>query len=210
MEATTEFPGLSLGQIPALFLVVPHTEYHTNVLGTSVFNTPIDRDLPSVWQLALRALAGQEKLNAISGSIGQVKTTKAITVPARGKIVVSGLTRAAFGACMRMNVKLEESAVERLPGGLLVTPGLRHLHPGKSERVAVKIVNSALHDVTIPSKTCLCDLHQVSVIPRRQEYDRDVNGDSLIRPTQSTPVVDDKVVSSFEDCLSRHLDQKQI
>ena len=33
---------------------------------------------------------------------------------------------------------------------------------------------------------------------------------SSIRPTQSTPVVDDKVVSSFEDCLSRHLDQKQI
>ena len=63
VEATTEFPGLSLEQIPALFLVVPDTEYHTlvpvligtNVLGTSVFNTPIDSGLPSVWQLALRA-----------------------------------------------------------------------------------------------------------------------------------------------------------
>ena len=109
------------------------------------------------WHLAFQSLASQRKLEARVGSLGQVKTTKAVTVPADGSVTVHGFTRVAATSCMRLNVLMEELVVSRLPGGIVLTPGLRHLHPASTEHVSVDVKNCSSHPITIPSESVLCD-----------------------------------------------------
>ena len=139
IEASTYFPDLTVGSVDVLFLVVPDTKFHAKVpviIGTNVLRSGISEghsgDIPSPWRLAFQSLANQLKLDSFSGSLGQVKSTKAVVIPAEGRIMVNGLTCASATACMRMTVVSEEPGNSRLPCGLLLTPGLLHLEPGKS------------------------------------------------------------------------------
>ena len=140
--------------------------FGTDILraGISV-KTELNAQTP--WHLAFQSLGSQRKLEARVGSLGQVKTTKAVTVPADGSVTVHGFTRVAATSCMRLNVLMEELVVSCLPGGIVLTPGLRHLHPGRStERVSVDVKNCSSHPITIPSESVLCDFYQIFVMPQ--------------------------------------------
>ena len=149
VEAQIECAELSTKAFNSLFLIVPDTTYHSRVpalLGTNIL---------------------QRKLEALVSSPGQVKTTKAVTVPADGSLTVHGFTRVVATSRMRLNFLMEEPVMSRLPGGIVLAPGLRHLHPGRStECVSVDVKNCSSHPITIPSKSVLCDLYQVSVMPQ--------------------------------------------
>ena len=182
VEAQIECAELSTEAFNSLFLVVPDTTYHSRVpvlLGTNILCSGMsvkpELNAQTPWHFAFQSLASQRKLEARVGSPGQVKTTKAVTVPADGSLTVHGFTRVAATSCMRLNVMMEEPVMSRLPGGIVLTPGLRHLHPGRStKRVSVDVKNCSSHPITIPSKSVLCDLYQVSVIPHCSYLTADV------------------------------------
>ena len=112
----------------------------TNILRLVV--SPDSRNVSTAWRLARQSLSAQDKLRSCTDSLGQVKTTKAVTIPADSCVTDSGLTRAASATCMQINVLMEDLDTACLPGGLMITPGLRTLKPARAvERVAIEVTN---------------------------------------------------------------------
>ena len=172
VKAELKFSDLRTKAVDALFLVVPDTGYHSSVpvlVGTNILRSvvsPDSRNVSTAWRLAMQSLSAQDKVCSCTDSLGQIKTTKAVTIPADSRITVSGLTCAASATCTQINVLMEDSDIARLPGGLMITPGLRTLKPARAvERVAVEVTNMSGHAVTLPAKSCLCKLHHIDVIP---------------------------------------------
>jgi transposase InsO family protein len=176
-EINVDFPiSLSTKSTSALFLVVPTTDYHQRVpalLGTNILSIALVEaadnlsGLDSTWQVALKSLTKHKKITEQEGSIGEVTTTKAITIPPNGRSLVHGQTRASAVACHRINVMVHESKGAPLPGGLVVSPSVLHLEPGSVRRVGIEVSNFSQKEVTIPAKASLCELHHVSVVPPR-------------------------------------------
>jgi hypothetical protein len=174
VEIDVELPdSLSTKSIRGLFLVVPTKEYHRRVpalLGGNILNIVlVETDnlssLETAWQVALKCVNQQRKFENREGSIGEVTTTRAITIPPNGRSLIHGQTRASSVACHRINVMVHESGRSPLPGGLVVSPGLLHLEPGSSKRVGIEVTNHSRKQVTIPAKASLCELHHVCVVP---------------------------------------------
>ena len=99
-----------------LFLVVPDTPYHGRVpvlIGTNMLSSSFseavssDQRLSNPWRLAMQSLTGQRKYKAKSGIVGSVKTTKPMTIPAGGRVMVQGLTRAGAGTSLPVNVLVD-------------------------------------------------------------------------------------------------------
>jgi uridylate kinase len=110
-------------------------------------------------------MAKHQQLVSAKDSLGVVKTTKAVTIPANGRALVHGFSRAST-PCMRITVALDELCQNTLPGGLVVTPSVTHLYPGHcTNRVAVEVTNYSAKDVVIPAKATVCGLHHVDVVP---------------------------------------------
>ena len=151
-------------------------------------------------------MSAQDKPN--SCPLGQVKTTKAVTIPAGSRAMIDGLTCAASATCMKISV-LET------PGGLILTLGLRFLKPASSvERVVVEVSNFPGNAVTLPAKSCLCELHYVDVVPPEErvvDYKRhsedfcDKFLESLQTNLQSDQVQDVwKMIGRYADVFSQH------
>jgi dUTPase len=181
VEICVNFPT-SLATIPttALFLVVPTTEYNERVpalLGTNVLNMALveTKDnlshLETPWQVVLKIMNRHKKVEDAEGSLGDVTTTKAITVPPNGRSLIHGMTRASAAACCRINVMVHESSGSPLPGGLVVSPGVLHLEPGSSKRVSLEVTNYSQKQVTIPAKASICELHHVRLVPPQLQAD---------------------------------------
>lgn len=212
VEATTGFPGLQDDTLDALYLVVPDTHYHervpvlvgTNILDLGFSQNSKDNNLPLAWKLAFQSISSQKKIDMSPNSIGDVKTTKAVTIQPEECVLVQGLTRAAAGACLRLSVLADESKGSPLPGGLVLSPSLLHLKPGVStEKVAVQVTNFSKHPVTIPSKSSLCELHQVSVVPTDYEKLEDCPaGDQPMRDSLRQNL-DSQQVQEVESFLDR-------
>ncbi len=225
VEARTELPGFA--PLDALFLVMPDTAYHGRVpvlLGTNVLSPMMlsadgteEKDVPLACRLTYQSLVQQQKIDGKTGSVGSVRTTKRVVVPPDSKVMVRGITRAAAGACMRMRVLVDEPQAERLPGGLVVSPGLLHLSSGKSaERCSVEIVNLSGRAVTIPAKSSLGDLYSVSVVPASHAgteapdtaASMRVAGEPLSQTRRDTDV--DAFLQQFDEALQQHLSSDQV
>jgi hypothetical protein len=101
-EVSVEFPaGLATRSTRALFLVVPTTEYHQRVpglIGTNILKEVLVEaergdnlsKLDTAWQIALKTVMQHRKIEDKEGSIGDVTTTKAITIPPNGHSLVHG------------------------------------------------------------------------------------------------------------------------
>ena len=158
--------------IDALFLVMPSTPYNEKVpflIGTNVlwqvYHTPMSGNMDIAWKLAVQTLVKQHKVELVDGSLGSVKTTQPITIPAGSRVLIHGHTRVAATTCMRLTVMSEEKLGSPLPGGLLISPSLFHLEPGhSSHRLGIEVSNFSSKDVTVPAKSSICDLHKVSIM----------------------------------------------
>lgn len=124
----------------------------------------------------------------------------------------------------------------KLPRGLVLSPGLLTLKPGVStERVAIEVTNFSKHPVTIPAKSELCELHQVSVVPPGGDRVRELTTpecnnmmeDAEVRiekvdenqgaPERNSneadpdqPSADYSFIAEMREALEQHLDQHQI
>lgn len=220
-EARTEFTGHS-GPVDALYLVVPDTFYHAKVpvlIGTNILSVTMPSagdvgrwsEMSSPWHLVYQAMTAQQKVEAKCGSVGTVKTTKQVSIPSQSRVMVCGITRAAAPAYRGISVLVDEPQKNRLPGGLVVSPGLLHLAAGKTtERVSVEIVNLANHAVTIPAKSTLCEVYHAKQVPSEQvEVDSQIADTATCmkvgEPKSDSVKGDDNFLQQFEGSLQQHL-----
>ena len=227
IEVGVSFPDMGDTIMDALLLVVPDTSYHSQVpvlIGTNLMtdeffdnllNQDTSRELPTAWRKVSLAKVGQRKMEARTGRLGVVKTTKETVVPAGGRVLVKGLTHAASATCMRTSVMVEEVSGAPLPGGLLLSPCLLHLSPAQStHRVAVEVANYSTKDVKIPVKCRIGEVHLVQrVVPEAETCDEPRT------PTEETAtgemcgshqVQDDPFLAQFDESLKKHLDDTQV
>ena len=242
VEAKLELPEFGKS-MAALFLVVPETSYHRRVpvlLGTNLLGELLDLDHQSLspsWCSVIKSLACHRKLES-SGDLGEIRSTKKIVVPPQSRVQISGLTRAAKTACMRMTVVVEEAKSCSLPGGLVVAPSLQILQPGvSSQRAFVEVANLSDKAVTIPPKFRLGVISRATVVQRPglsvvddesptpdndvlglaamaifDESDDDSDGD---RPksgshSESFPAASDSFVDQFLGSMSSDLSSAQV
>jgi hypothetical protein len=183
VEVNVDFPDLKLPG-PILLLVVQDTVYHNTVpvlLGTNVLQNcqenanatkVCSQQLPTSWKFCFMSLAKHQHTMSNVGSLGSVKTTKSTTVPANGRALVHGITH-AITPCMKIYVGIEETIDNTLPGGLVVTPAISSLHPGKStNRMSIEVTNYSAKSVVIPASTKICDLHHVDLVPPCSEQNQ--------------------------------------
>ena len=155
-------------------LVVPDTRYNCRVpvlLGTNFLQALADetltrnRALPGLWKLALQFVTASSRVASSDGKVGKVVATKSVTIPASGRTILHGFSRAASTLCISVNVINEEIRVNSIPGGLIMSPALQKLRSGiTSHRIPIEVTSFSEHSVTIPAKSGWCELYQVNLI----------------------------------------------
>ena len=102
------------------------------------------------------------------GVVGTVRSTRAFTVQPGAKLLAPGLSKAGSGISTPViNVLTEAVPEEALPGVLIVTPSIMKID-GKSVscfKQHVEVHNVSSRPITVPSRSMLCALHRVQVIP---------------------------------------------
>ena len=93
------------------------------------------------------------------GSLGSLRTTKPLTIPPKGQMIIKGHTHIK-AACTRLTVCLDDSSATSLPRGVVMSPSVGYLEPGSStSKLSVEVVNHLQQAVTILAKARICDLY---------------------------------------------------
>ncbi len=85
--------------------------------------------------------------------------------PPQSQVNIRGSTRLVpSGKVLAMT---DEGKYSNMPAGLVIAPTIHNLvgNSKSATRVSVGVTNTATKAVTIPAKTNLCDLFQLSLIP---------------------------------------------
>jgi hypothetical protein len=208
-----EFPDLHIWDtFPTPVIVVNNTEYNKEIpfiIGTNIIDECLkncyqhlgDNFLTSTsnvsdeWNsvLSSRHIACQNR--NLSTSLGQVLCTQRTVIQPRETSRINGLTR-MHTARNTLVLTEAEQEISSLPSGLVLEPCVREIYTSDLTyvRMGVKVSNLTDHPITVPKKTPLCNLHQVSAV----------------HPcTNSQPMKDDEFLKMFSlDCdLSE--DQKE-
>ena len=168
VELTIGVPTLQEDLVSALFLVVPATDYNKTVpftVGTNVireFQKSNSADIPEAWKVAFNALLAQH--------VGSVKTTTKVTLKPWEVKDVTGFVRKDRNCDAAIT---ESTEIGNTPH-VSASPRIVTLsNPGKTARVPVRVCNMSAKVVTLPSKTSLCDLHEVKVLRSLPLGDKD-------------------------------------
>ena len=161
VEITLGIPALKGDLVSALFLVVPMTDYNKTVpfiVGTNVIreykkSDSVSDDVPEAWQIAFKSLSAQH--------VGFVKTTYKITLKPWEVKNIAGFVRKTRNCDAAIT---ESTEIGNFPN-VSTSPRIVKLNnPGKTARVPVRVCNMTAKLITLPSKTSLCDLHEVKVL----------------------------------------------
>ena len=162
MEATIHCPKVDMASVPVVLLVVPDTEYHsrvpvllrTNILSLMKGKVPAE---DFVWRNIFAMLARHKAVVENTSCLGVMTSTKPLTIPAHGRVIFHGQTRAK-AICQKLTVCLDGAS--GLPKVVIATPGVNCISPGRTKRkLPVELVNHLSQDVTIPAKARICDLY---------------------------------------------------
>ena len=102
---------INLFDFLVIMLVVPNTRYHDRVpvlLGTNIFGLLTDGQAVQnpIWHNVLAKLAKQQVLAKSESSLGFLKTTKPVTIPPNGHMIIKGQTHVR-AVCSRISVCLD-------------------------------------------------------------------------------------------------------
>ena len=169
-----------------LLLVVPHIQYHNYVpvtLGTLTLelinqhfvDSQQVQDLDANWGLVNKVLEFRHSFTE-DESLGIVKTTKSVKIPANEVISISGLTKIKKGVIvctLPKEISLAESQYVNLDHG--------------SSRVGILLKNNTDQAITLPSKTVICQLGIANLVPKlvapQSEYeDEEIDPDLFEDP----------------------------
>ena len=162
VEVAIQSPEILLGEFPVLMLVVPDTEYHKRVpvlLGTNILGRLTNANLhpDRTWKNVLYAVTKQQAVQGRTDSLGDLRTSRPVTVPANGHVIIYGRTQTP-AVCQKMTVCMEGKS--GLPKGVMVTPSVNIVSPGRSKiRLPIDLVNHLSQPVIIPAKTRICELY---------------------------------------------------
>ena len=161
-------------------LVVPYIPYHDEVpitLGThtlkSIFDLQsvkdclpkeVSSELPTSWKYVQQCLDLQARLEQKPDcSLGVVKLSKAITIPAFSSKGVHCLSKVRnYG--MQVNVMVEHSDKTKLPKGLNVQNTYTDIVPG-SKKIPVAVRNTSARDILLPKGTIVGSVYSANKIP---------------------------------------------
>ncbi len=188
------FTGSSV-VVPTPFLVVKDTRYNkftplvigTNVIDYLANEYPDETELTSrPWASVCKASEFRRSIGT-DGTIGVVRCLKQVVVPSQSQVTVHGAIRAGpIGQVLGLT---ENGDYCTLPSGLVLIPSVSKVtsHSKSATRVSVRIHNLTTKTVTIPTKTELCELRQVSLVSPSEVFTDEVStGESDV---QSPPIV---------------------
>ena len=95
-----------------------------------------------------------------------VKTTKPITLPSFSTTIVWGHTKLK-GHGLKLNLIAEPSENCQLPSSVQYIPTYCNLEPG-SNRVTVDLRNVSAKQITVPSRTVVCQIQLANTVPKLQ------------------------------------------
>lgn len=168
IEAQVEIPGART-QLDTLILVVPDTDYKRRVpvlVGTNLMRYLDRDDILSVennnqiipWQMALQQLIPED-----AGGT-RVKSTKSVWLESNQQVVVPCLAHTRG----RKGVMMTTESHPALPEGLVAVPGVVCIGEEQTARFKVLVKNVSGKPVKLSSKTSVCNLQNVEVIPTEQ------------------------------------------
>ena len=177
IEAELSFPmGTHVFMTEALLLVLPTTEYQKRVpvtIGTSLTDMAVDSlgtldqtKLATPWKTMCCATQSHRKVQAQQIQKNTVKITKPITLSPLSTTIVRGHTKLE-GHDMKLNLIAEPPENNQLPPSVQCTPTLCNLEPG-SNKVTVGLRNVLAKQITIPSRTVVCQIQLVNMVPEIQ------------------------------------------
>ncbi len=175
-QITSEETNKKIDQLCASFkdLKEDATDYNSRVpviIGTNVINLLLQDDLCTqptdnlVWETAVRSAAASKQSVAEDGKISSIQCMRQTVIPPQSQVNIRGSTR--LGPTGKVLVMAEEGEYSNMPAGLVIAPTIHSLvgNSKSATRVSVGVTNTTTKAVTIPAKTTLCDLFQVSLIP---------------------------------------------
>ena len=168
--------GTHVFMTETLLLVLPTTEYQKRVpvtIDTSLTDMAGD-SLGTLDQAKLTtplktlccATQSQRKVQAQQIQKNTVKTTKTITLPPFSTTIVREHTKLK-GHGMKLNLIAEPSENNQLPPSVQCTPTYCNLEPG-SNRVTVGLRNVLAEQITILSRTVVCQIQLANMVPKIQ------------------------------------------
>ena len=181
VEATVSIPDTDKGELTAIFLVCPLTDYSSQVpvlLGTNVLRSMMDQcqeqegklflqkmSLTTPWWLTFRGMSIREReLRRSEGRLALVKCASAetITIPANRSMLIPGMITDSVpcDATMAMTHPTKKTL---LPDGAEVMPTLTTYDDSHAsdETLLVEIANSSRTPIIIQPRALLCELQQV-------------------------------------------------
>ena len=175
--AELSFPkGTHVFKTEALLLVLPTTEYQKRVsvtIGTSLTDMAVDSfgtldgtKLTTSWKTVWCATQSCRKVQAQQIQKHMVKSTKPITLPPFSTTIVWGHTKLK-GHGLKLNLLAEPSENNQLPSSVQCTPTYCNLEPG-SNRVTVGHRNVSAKQITVPSRTVVCQIQLANMVPKLQ------------------------------------------
>ena len=183
IEVEVAFPFNAVGDQPpqlVLLLVTNDTNYNKTVpacIGTNILESCKDYceshygvnfiqrlRTPAVWKRAYQCMSHKVD-KKIDGCLGSVKSTSAVTIPADQSANIHGITHLDFNETV--TALADEGDFSTLPTGLLLEPACYELKgQGHSiKRIDLKVQNCTTKAITIPPKSVICQLHNVTIVP---------------------------------------------
>lgn len=173
-----EFLGATI-EVATVALVVPDVKSHTQplvLIGTNTLDILYEQQLlaespqyqPSLfgYRVVLKTLETRRKQNT-SGVLGHVRLRGNVpeVMPAGQTVVVKGSVAVPVG--IDKCVVVEHPSDSSLPGGVFVKRCLLTISSSQSVWLPVVLKNETEHDIAIPPKCIIAELHVVeSVLPQ--------------------------------------------
>ena len=179
VELNLQVPGREFNE-DHLFLVVPPLDYHQQVpviVGTYILDRLVEhinglsqKDLESLdisWRGMHQTRLEAQRLSAEHGNeapLGLIRTTKEIKIPAHSIKGINGITKVRHGI-YSVNAIAEASSTHPLPPGLTQRRSYSNLTVGSS-RVHIEVENTTDHEIHIPNRAVVAELHLANIIPK--------------------------------------------
>lgn len=188
VEVTIRFPKSLLGadiEVPTLALIVPdmRSTLSSVLIGTNTLDVLYEKyadiapqnceSLPYGYRVVLKTLEIRKR-QSVDSSLGEVRLHSRDF-----ETIAAGQTKVLEGSvsCRTPDVgkwvMVESPKSASLPGGILVTDSLVSLPPRLPRCIPVVLKNESHHDITLPPKAVIAEIHAVKSVQSVKTPDSD-------------------------------------
>ena len=195
VEAKVVFPKEFLGstvEVSTLALVIPDARGSIQpkvLIGTNTLDLAYEKHLedndsscksvPFGYKAVIRTIEYRRK-QRVNSNIGVVRlpSASATVVPARHNLVLEGIV-SVNGQVTDKWAVMEAPLHTSVPGGLLVSSCLLNLPKHPFQKVPIVLKNETEHDITIPGKSVIADLHAIGKVLSCRSAQKEVESERL-------------------------------